>query len=834
MRSLSLTTLFLLISLFFSPDLFSQVKVLRGHIRDKHSEEPIPFASITLLNTQRGQLTDSSGAFYFNFTEWPVDSILVTNVGYEDYRFLLDSTLLKKEKNNTITLDLFMERGKFTAEVVVKRKIDKGLLMWRRIVRKKPFNDRFRFSNFSYELYNKLELDLKNINRDKWSEARLMRPFKFIFENVDTSEGAPILPVYLTESLSHYYYQKSPLRRREVIQASKTMGVDNESVSKLLGGMDQNINFYRNFIPVMNKEFVSPLSDNGDAYYTYKVTDTQFMGGRRFFHLVFVPKRKGEQTFEGDCWVHDTTFAIQRMSLRLDRDADINFMENLSLIQEYQLIDDSTWFLAKDKFIMDIAPLGKTTLSFVGRKTTTYRKILVDHDSVYRELARNKVKEEVILPKNAQQQTDEFWAVSRHEELNKNEQAVYTMIDTLLKMPVFHQYTEWLNFLGTGYKRVGNFEIGPWYNWMTWNSLEGFRTRFDIGTNKHFNKNIILHGYLAYGFLDQQFKYKADAMYLFSRSPRSHIYLSYMKDIDFGQTYYDEISQDNIFALAIRKSGVPIKFLQVEEKKLEVFKETESGFSFTTTFSNRNYNPLKNLPPKEFFTDAKGSLATTEIGLKVRYAFLEKFLEGTFYRTSLGSPYPIVEMRLTKGISGILDSKYDYTKLSGSISDYQKVAPYGSIYYNFFGGKTFGTLPYMMLDVAPGNEIYYYNKYAFNLMNRYEYMHDRYAGFNFEHNIGNGLFRYIPITRKLKFRQFYTLRGLWGSLSEENKAFNMPVSSPYVFESLDGRTYLEVGTGVDNIFKLFRFDFTWRVLPQPLPEERVKRFGVFGSFRLVF
>ena len=140
----------------------------------------------------------------------------------------------------------------------------------------------------------------------------------------------------------------------------------------------------------------------------------------------------------------------------------------------------------------------------------------------------------------------------------------------------------------------------------------------------------------------------------------------------------------------------------------------------------------------------------------------------------------------------------------------------------------------MFLDVAPGNEIYYYNKYAFNLMNRWEYLHDQYAGINFEHNIGNGLFRYIPLTRKLKFRQFWNAKVLWGSLSDANKALNNPTGSSYQFSTLDGKTYMELGTGVDNIFKVFRLDFIWRVLPRPLPPEKVKRFGVFFSFRLAF
>src|SRR5687768_9067229 len=345
--------------LFFlsSTTITAQTKVIKGFIKDKHSDERIPFASISFKTAAAGKLSDSAGTFLFLLHEWPLDTLEVSYVGYQDYLLVIDSSVLNKAVNDQVTLNIFLERGKYNNEVVVKRKIDKGLPMWRKILRKKPFNDRYRFRNFSYELYNKLELDLKNINKEKWQEMRLLRPFKFIFDNVDTSEGQPILPVYLTESISDYYYQKSPLKRREVFKASKTIGVNNESVSKLLGGMDQNINVYSNFIPVFDKQFVSPISDNGDAYYRYKVLDTQVVAGRRLFHLIFTPKRPGENTFEGDCWVHDSTFAIQKMNLRLSTEANINFVDKLSLIQEYRLVDDSTWFLSKDKFVVDIAPL---------------------------------------------------------------------------------------------------------------------------------------------------------------------------------------------------------------------------------------------------------------------------------------------------------------------------------------------------------------------------------------------------------------------------------------------------------------------------------------------
>ena len=808
----------------------AQSKILRGIIKDQHSDERIPFASIKFQKSGAGRLADSAGAFTFRFEHWPSDTLEITYVGYKDFKIYINPALAK---NDTIQVVASMERGKYEAEVVVKRKIDRGLLMWKRIVKHKPKNDRYRFDNFSYELYNKLELDLKNVDKDKLGEIKLLRPFKFILENIDTTEGVPFLPVYLTESISDYYYQKNPLKRREVFKGSKTEGVDNESVSRLLGGMEQNVNFYSNFIPVFDKLFVSPISDNGDAYYNYKVTDTQYVGGRRVIHFFFVPRRKGENTFEGDCWVHDTTFAIQKMNLRLSKEANINFVDKLSLIQEYQLIDDSTWFLSKDKFVVDVSPLGNKKLSFIGRKTTTYKNVIVNDSSVEKEIAKNKLKEEIILPDTAKKKSDEFWAENRHEELNKNEKAIYHMIDTLMKMPVFQRYTRWINFIATGYMNVGNYEIGPWQNWIYANVIEGLRLRFDLGTNYSFNKNMVFHGYVAYGFADQKFKGEFDAMYLFKRRPRMYVYGSYVRDFDYGQNYFDEISSDNIFALAIRKPGVPIKFVMLHEERLDFYSETQSGLSALISTRRREYDPKANLPPKIYFPAENGeSMAAFETSLTVRFAYLEKFLENNFYRYSLGSDYPIVQFKITKGIKGPFNTSYDYTKISAGISNFKKIPPFGNLYFNVFAGKTYGTIPYTFLDIAPGNEIYYYNKYAYSLINKYEYVHDRYAGVNVEHNFGPGLFRFIPLTRRWKFRQFWTAKALWGGITEENRALNFVPDAP--FKSLDGKTYLEIGTGVDNIFKVLRFDFVWKVLPTPLPPRASERWGVFGSFRLAF
>jgi hypothetical protein len=819
--------LYLFILFLFLPGIFalSQRKILAGVVKDAHSDEPIPFASLQFINSTIGKLSDSSGKFEFSFSQWPSDTLQITCVGYQSYKLFIPP-----DKDSMI-IDIIMERGTFNEGARVKTKVNKGLYLWRKIVENKARNDKFRFQNFSYEVYNKLELDIKNLNFQKFSKFKPLRPVtELINNNIDTTEGRPYLPTYLTEAISDYYYQPKPLRRREVIKAVNTNGVRNESMIQFLGNMDQNVSVYGNFIPVMNKQFISPASDNGDAYYNYRVLDTQVINKNRYYHLVFTPKRHGENTFEGDCWVHAGTFAIQKMNLRLGKDANVNFLETLSLIQEYRLLDDSTtWFLAKDKFVADITPMGKQALGFIGRKTTTYRNIVINDSSVTRELNKNKLLEEIITLPGAAEKAKDYWTAARHEELSKNEKGIIRMIDTLTNAAVFKKFTNTLNFIGTGYWNTGNFQLGPWYNWVTGNLWEGLRIRFDLGTNYKWDRKVWWHTYLAYGFKDKKVKGKAELFFLPAKHPRTYLYGSYINDLDYGQSYIGEVSADNIFALAIRKSGIPIKRMKIEESRIEFFHETKSGFSALFASIIKQFNPLENIPPKDSFTVANGKpLKTFEISLRLRFAYLERFLESNFFRSSLGSPYPIPEIRITQGISGVGKSAYNYTKISASIHDYIKIPPYGNFDFNIYAGKTFGTLPYTFLDIAPGNELYYYNKFAFSLMNRYEFIHDKYAGFNFEHNIGNGIFRFFP---KLKFRQFYTIKTLWGSLRDANKALNFKAG--HNFETLDGRTYLELGTGIDNILKVLRLDFVWRVLPTPLPKAS-QRFGIFGSFRLTF
>ncbi|NIG52725.1 DUF5686 family protein [Chitinophaga sp. Cy-1792] len=815
--------------------LIAQQYKIKGVIRDAHSQEIIPFATLQFTNTQTGMVSDAEGKYIFELNVIPADTLQVRVMGYNLTKMPVDRSL----KEQTINFDIARSDVSLKAHEV-KASVNWALILLRQIIRHKPENNYNRLDNYTYEVYNKLELDMKNLNKEKLSRNRFTKPFAFILNNIDsTSEDKPFLPIFLTESLSDYYYQAKPHKTKEVIKAARTSGIDNESVHKFLGGMYQNINIYDNFIPVFDKQFVSPINNNGAFYYDYKIADTQYISSQRFIKLNFTPKRKGENVFIGDIWVHDTTYAVYKTTLSVPSAANLNFVRKVSLVQEFKQLPDSTWFLYKDKFIADFwapSPNPAKTLDFIGRKTTTYSNVITNDTAATNIFADKRYPQNINLLDSARFQKDSFWTNNRPEDLSKNEAGIYKMVDSLQKMPLFQKYSNTIRFLATGYKPFGKLEWGPYYYAFSQNTLEGFRMRLDLGTTPKFSKDVYLYGYLAYGFNDEAYKGKISALWLLKKHPRMYLYGAYARDLDNGSHYYDEVGSDNIFTLAIRKNGVPQKFLLVDEKRVEFFKEYFSGFSHQVSLIHKWVRPFAPLPTVDAYKSmtTKGDpLTSAEVEVKLRYAFQEEFLEGNFYRYSLGSKFPIVEFKYALGIPGIANSSQQYNKLSLSVSDYVKLPPFGTLYYNVYGGRIFGNLPYTSLEVHPGNEIYYYNKYAFNMMNRFEFLSDRYAGFNLEHTIGNGIFAYIPLIKKLKWRQFWEAKGVIGSLSPANRALNL--NNGYPFKTLDRDPYVEVGTGIENIFKFLRVDFVWRVSPTALPDDtNSKRFGVFGSFKLQF
>lgn len=798
-----------------------------GKLTDHQSEEPIPFSSVSYVLAKRGVTTDSAGNFTIPYSIFgAADTLLLQSIGYTSLKI----PLTKLNQENLGTIHLFVQAAK--QEAVVKSKYNRSLWFWRKIMSKKDFNNAALKQNYSYELYNKLEVDLINVRKDKLGKNSLIKPLGFVFDYIDTTEShQSFLPIYITETISNYYYQSDPTKTLEEIKYTRTNGIENETLIKELGGTYQNINVYKNVIPVFNREFISPFNTNADTYYKFKLADTAYLNGKRLVHLLFQPKRNNELTFEGDCWVNDTSFAIQKITLRPSTFADINFLQSLSLIQEFKLINDSVWFLAKDRFVADFTPGGADKLGIKGRKTTTYKSIRINDnqiDSVFSSTVKNP---EIRLLQNSNNNNEATWQTLRHEPLAKTEQAVYTLLDTLNKNKTFLFYKQSAEFLVKGIKEVGNITLGPWFNVISSDYWEGLRLRADIATNKGFSKHWNFYGYGAYGFRDQKTKGELGAMYQFKQSPLSYLKAEYHSDLEFGQEYFDQINNDNLFGTILRRPNIPFKFLNFTQKKLEFFHENNKGFQVTWGLAEKQYDPLLNLPIIQNKQIGGGDwMHSVEATVGLRFAYQERYLESNFSRFGFGSLYPVVEVKYTKALEGALGAPNDYQKLNFSVNDYLPITPFGNIYYSVFAGKTWGKTSYPFLDIMPGNEMSYYNKYAFNLMQRYEFISDEFVGLNIEHKIGKGILKFIPLVKKTKWRQFWSAKAVVGGLSESNQQLNFIGIHP--FNSLKSKPYAEVGTGIENIAKFFRIDFVWRLTDSKLQTATPSSFGIFGSFRV--
>lgn len=815
--------------------------MVRGNVQEKISGDPVAFALVFFRGTPIGTSADEDGNFELTYDALPGDSLTFTALGFKPYRLKMNKDVL------TANLVILLEESNNTLdEVVIDAGEDPAIVLFRKILERKPVNDPDRLVNYRCETYNKLEVDVLDFTKKTFEALPVpgLKKFSFVYNIVDSStEDRPFLPFYLTESISDYYYRKKPRKQREFIHASMTRGVENQSITKYLGTVYQQFNPYDEYLPVLQKRFIGPLSNSGLAYYRYRILDTIQVAGRNVIHMRYVPRRPGELCFAGELWVVDSLYALHKIVMNIPKNVNLNWVKRINVEQEFMPVagKDSVWFLSKERFVAEFqTPVDIKMPATIARKTTSYKNVVVEDSLTESVLNDKRYRLDVIVSDSARYQSDSFWAEARHEQLNKNEQNIYNMIDTLTSLSSFQKFKSMVRFLAGGMVRLGYIELGPYWKTYSYNAIEGHRFSFGLANTQKLFKNAYISAYGAYGTLDKKFKYGANALWLLDRLPRTYLWASYVNDLDFTDNYYDQnqvLGANNLFSFAIRKPNIPLKLAFTRRAELEFHREYFSGFAHRFFMYYRDFQPYAPLPAAGIFTDANGtpslSATSAEVGVKLRYAYKEKFVEGRYYRVSLGSKYPIVDFTYARGVKGLFNSSYNYDKLKASISGMVKTPPFGKIYISVFAGKYLGTLPYPLLEVHPGNEYFYYNQFVFNMMNRYEFISDQYAGFNIEHSMGGGLFTYIPLLKKTKFRQFWTAKGIIGSLSDANKALNM--DKGYTFKTLENNPYVELGTGIENILKVLRIDFIWRVTPKPLPTEaRQSYFGIFGSLRLTF
>lgn len=809
--------------LFFANPITAQNYTISGKVFDSETKEPLPFVPVMLKGTTIGATTDFDGNFSIS-TSKPADSAICSYVGYKKL-----TRYIKSGESQVVNFPMIAE-GYNLSEVVVKAGENPAWRIIRNVIANKEVNNKRKLDAYQYESYNKVEFDLSRIPKEM-REKKMFKPIAFVFDNVDSvnSGEKPSLPIFITESISELYYRSNPSLKKEVIKASKITGIENPSISSIMGDMYQNVNVYDNNILVFGKDFASPISDNGFFYYKYYLEDSVYIGSTRCYQIRFKSKRPQELCFTGNMWIADSTWAIKRLEMSIPKDANINFINTANIVQEFSRVD-STWMLSKDRLVIDFAMNAKQ-VGVYGRKTTSYKNFKINEP---KEVKFYELGDKIIVEDSASKKTDAFWDANRHDSLSSREKKIYHMIDTIKTLPVYRTWVDILTIFVSGYKVVNNFEIGPYFNLLSYNRIEGPRVRFGGRTSSKFSRWYELQGYVAYGFKDEKFKYSLGFKTFISKKPhRQLVGMTYKSDYQILGQSQNGFSQDNLFASLFRTSPLT-NLTRVDNTEAWYEREWMEGLTSKVVISGRTITPL--LVNSYTYYKKDGSIATkenirnTEVRLNVRFAYKEKYINGDFSRISLGTKWPVMQFNYAKSLQNAFQGEYDYQKVVLNVSDRVRlISLLGYTDYIVEAGKIFGTLPYPLMELHGGNETYVYDYMAYNMMKYYEFTSDQYASVGVFHHFEGIFFNKIPLVKKLKWREVVTCKSLWGSVNDKNRN---ALIFPTTLSALGNEPYVEVSAGIENIFKVFRVDALWR--STYLRARAIDNFGVKVGFQLAF
>ena len=822
----------LFFALFFTSLFFGQTKV-GGRVVDEKNE-PIAFANVILKGSKEGVITDDNGNFYFE-SEGNYELLIVSFVGYDSVQIKLAPGLNKD-------LKIVLKSGVSLDEVTVytgktSKKNNPAIDILRKIWERRRKNGLKMFKQYQYDKYEKVEFDLNTID-SAFMKNKVFKGMEFVFKQIDTSKisGKSFLPIFINETLSQVYGDNPSKKVKEITTANKNSGLGSgEGVNTFIKDLYADYDIYNNYLKFFDKDFVSPLSRTGINVYNYVLADSMYIDNKWCYNIIYYPRRKNELTFKGDFWVNDSTFAVKKINLESNKSANINWVKEIYIEQEFEVMNDSVFLLTRDYMMSDFSFSKKEEAKGVyGKRTTLYKNHQFDQpkdDKFY--------KQEVNFYDNSvYNKSDEFWEENRFENLNKNEAGIYKMLDTLKEVPRFKRIYSLASILGSGYIEIPKWKMdfGPIFSTFGYNDVEGQRIR--IGGRTYFGSNDTwrIQGYTAYGFEDEQFKYGISGRWMVNPNKRVILSAGNRRDVEqmgVSLTTSNDVLGRSFASSALFASGVNNQLTSVNLTTLGFEMEPFKNFTFQTNFTYRTLKSASSDFSLDYYTDA----TQTKINNQVRQSEINIIAEFTPNRKTVGYGvdrldvdfnYARFFVSYSNGIKGVLQSDFNYQKLQLYYRQPTLIGGFGRLFTTLETGKIFGAVPLGLMGVIPGNQSWFVIENTYNLLDYYDFVADEYASMHLEHHFNGRLFSRIPYLRKLNLREIVGIKAVYGRVSEDNKMLN---ASGLQYVAPDN-VYWEYNAGIGNIFKVLRLDCAWRGNYLEMPNAR--KFAVRASFGFYF
>ena len=827
----------------------AQRLVISGQVVEATNGEPVPFASIFIPKTSTGVTADADGKFKLAVAGMP-DSIAASALGFATQRRKLSDaavqTVLFRLKSGGVAL----------AEVVVtsRQPENPAFRILREVQKHKPQNERGALTAAEYDSYNRIETSLIDLPASL-SKRKVIKDIRALAVRqgaVAAADPDAPLPIFASEVGSRVYQKNSPLRRREDLLHKQMRGVgprEGSVLSQMLGSNFQNFDFYPNWQNVLGKDFISPIAEGGRATYDYDLQDSVFVGKDWCYKIAVTPRRAHDLAFKGTIWITAEGYALRRVDVVASPNANINFVNDLRISQELTPPADGPGLPIRTKLVLSVRPYDKQAAMLVRFTTVSsnfVRNQLHTEAGFYDQPVMSALMEPTekgsgsgLLSGLPQGGAGGYFDQHRPDTLSLSERQSFAVLDSAKQLPSVRNVLDWVDLFVNGYKRVGKLDLGPISTIYANNDFEGSRIRFGFRTTPLISRDWLTQAYVAYGTKDDRFKYGIRTSYIAERQHWTVFTGEFRHDVEQAALLdNDFLDNNNLFSAASRwgrfRQGRPVLR---DLTALSVQRDLFHGFTQILTLRYQNINPLfeirhRSIPNQPPISDAAAAnvLQLSELVSESRYAPDENLVQSENRRRAVGlKRLPVFGFRYTLGAIDWYQGNVMYHKFNLSISHSVAVGYLGRLSYRAEANYIPTALPYFILKTPLGNQTPFYNSNAFNLMNYFEFVTDRSATLRLDHHFEGLLLNSLPGIRTLNWRLVATGNVLYGKLSERNRRANgnttdLPgsISTPY----------MEVGYGIENIFKFLRVDFIHRLTYRNIPGTSDFGIKVGAQFRL--
>ena len=857
----------LLLSVFMTMPMVAQK--LTGVIVDDDDGECIPYASAVYRGNH--VMVSSNGEGEFSIDRHNGWKLTFSAVGYQPLTVEISANTkspmrisLKPEKTQLQNVTVRGRRNRYS------RKDNPAVELMRRVIAAKKKTNLNNHDFYQYNKYQKLTLAFNDLSPQDM-ESGIFGKKQWALDQMELCpyNNKLILPVSVDETVTRKIYRKDPKSEKDIIMGQNTSGLNDlfetgDILNTVLKDVFTDVDLYDNQMRLLQYPFTSPIADNAISFYRYYIEDTTFVDRDKCYHLQFMPNNQQDFGFRGDLYIiADSTLHVRKCTLTIPKKSDVNFVDNLQIIQEYRQLDNGEWVLSTDDMFVEMSVAKFLSKVIVIRTTRTQD---YDFEEINKKLFKGKQKER--HEANAQMRDDDFWNQYRAVQLTKGESSMDSFIANIenikgFKFIIFGLRALIENFVDTGTKEhPSKVDIGPVNTMITKNFIDGLRTRVSAQTTANLNPHWFANGYYAHGWDSKKDYYKAELIYSFNKKdylprefPKRTVTFTSTYDVTSPSDKFVHTDKDNVFTA--------FKWAKVDKmmfyNRQQVAFEWEEEFGFKTTLSLKAeeneacgglfFTPMdqwQSAETSEMLLGAplslhNGKIRTTELMALVRFAPGETFINTKQRRLTINLDAPVFTLGHTFGLKGFLGGEYSYNLTEATMyKRFWLPHNWGKIDCHVKGGIQWNKVPFPLLIMPAANLSYIVEDETFNLINNMEFLNDRYVSADMSWDMNGKVFNRIPLLKKLKWREYFGVKMLWGELTDKNNPMleeNLHDNTLMMFPEgsfvMDShQPYFELIAGVHNIFKILHVEYVRRLNYLDLPTAH--KHGIRFMMRMTF